>query len=160
VTEFHLNAETGEWTIGEKNNWILNPSFDADRVSQQTMAGWTNWGDGNSNSKGGRTGNWCMQHWSDKDFKGSLRQEITLQNGVYDLKAYAKSSGSFNKGYIYVKGYGGDDRTVNVKDAGNDWKEFEIKDIQITDGKIEVGVYTDAKAGAWVKVDDFSLISQ
>ena len=160
VTEFHLNAETGEWTIGEKNNWILNPSFDADRVSQQTMAGWTNWGDGNSNSKGGRTGNWCMQHWSDKDFKGSLRQEITLPNGVYDLKAYAKSSGSFNKGYIYVKGYGGDDRTVNVKDAGNDWKEFEIKDIQITDGKIEVGVYTDAKAGAWVKVDDFSLISQ
>ena len=46
-----------------------------------------------------------MQHWSDKDFKGSLRQEITLPNGVYDLKAYTKSSGSFNKGYIYVKGY-------------------------------------------------------
>ena len=161
VTEFHLNAETGEWSIGDKNNWILNPSFDADRVSQETVAGWTNSGTGNSNSKGGRTGNWCMQQWSDKDFKGSIRQEITLPNGIYDLKAYAKSNdGTFNKSYIYVKGYGGDDRTVNIYNAGKDWTEYGIKDIEVQNGKIEVGVYTDAKAGAWIKVDDFSLISQ
>ena len=159
VTQFRINAETGEWNIGEKNNWILNPSFEADRVSQESVAGWTNAGTGNSNSKGGKTGNWCMQQWSDKDFSGSFRQVVVLPNGVYELKAFAKSSGTFNKSYIYIKGYGGADRTINIKDAGGAWKEFAIKDIHVENGKIEVGVFTDAKAGAWVKVDDFSLIA-
>lgn len=158
VSEFHLNAKTGEWKIGENNNWILNPSFDADRVSQSSMAGWKNSGTGNSNSKGGRTGNWCMQHWSDKDFKGILSQNVTLPNGTYTLKAYAKSNGSINQSYVYVKGYGGQDRQATIKDAGNNWKEITIPDIQVTNGTCEVGIYTDAKAGAWVKTDDFTLI--
>lgn len=160
LSEFHLNAQTGEWTVGENNNYILNPSFDADRVSQSTMAGWKNSGTGNSNSKGGRTGNWCMQHWSDQDFKGTLSQNVTLPNGTYTLKAYAKSSGSINQSYIYVKGYGGADKQVTVKDAGSNWKEVTIPDIQVTGGKCEVGIYTDAKAGAWIKTDDFTLIGK
>ncbi|MBR2087609.1 MAG: family 43 glycosylhydrolase [Oscillospiraceae bacterium] len=160
LSEFHLNAQTGEWTVGENNNYILNPSFDADRVSQSTMAGWKNSGTGNSNSKGGRTGNWCMQQWSDKDFKGTLTQNVTLPNGTYTLKAYAKSNGSINQSYIYVKGYGGADKQFTVKDAGNNWKEVTIKDIQVTNGKCEVGIYTDAKAGAWIKTDDFTLIGK
>ena len=160
VTQFHINVQTGEWNIGEKNNWILNPSFEADRVSQESVAGWINEGTGNSNSKGGKTGNWCMQHWSDKDFSGSFRQVVVLPNGVYELKAFAKSGGNVNKSHIYIKGYGGADKTINIKDAGGAWKEFAIKDIQVQNGKIEVGVFTDAKAGAWVKVDDFSLIAQ
>ncbi|MCR4645440.1 MAG: family 43 glycosylhydrolase [Oscillospiraceae bacterium] len=160
VSEFHFNAQTGEWTVGENNNYILNPTFEADRVSQSTMAGWKNGGSGNSNSKGGRTGNWCMQHWSDQDFKGTLSQNVTLPNGTYTLKAYAKSSGTINQSYIYVKGYGGADQQVNIKDAGSNWKEVTIPDIQVTNGKCEVGIYTDAKAGAWVKTDDFTLIGK
>ena len=101
-----------------------------------------------------------MQHWSDKDFSGSFRQVVVVPNGVYELKAFAKSGGNVNKSHIYIKGYGGADKTINIKDAGGAWKEFAIKDIQVQNGKIEVGVFTDAKAGAWVKVDDFSLIAQ
>lgn len=44
--------------------------------------------------------------------------------------------------------------------AGNNWLEITIPDIQVTNGKCEVGFSTDAKAGAWVKVDDFSLIGK
>ncbi len=160
VTEFHLNDKTGEWSVGENNNYILNPTFEADRVSQSTLAGWKNSGNGNGNAKGARTGNFCAQHWSDRDFKGTLSQNVTLPNGTYTLKAYAKSSGSINQSYVYVKGYGGSDKQANIKDAGNNWKEVTIKDIQVTNGKCEVGFYTDAKANAWVKVDDFSLIGK
>ncbi len=160
VTEFHLNDKTGEWSVGENNNYILNPTFEADRVSQSTLAGWKNSGDGNGNAKGARTGNFCAQHWSDRNFKGTLSQNVTLPNGTYTLKAYAKSSGSINQSYVYVKGYGGSDKQANIKDAGNNWKEVTIKDIQVTNGKCEVGFYTDAKANAWVKVDDFSLIGK
>lgn len=160
VTEFHLNDKTGEWTVGENNNYILNPTFEADRVSQSTLAGWKNGGSGNSNAKGARTGNFCAQHWSDKDFKGTLSQNVTLPNGTYTLKAYAKSSGSINSSYIYVKGYGGEDKTFNIKNAGNNWLEVTIPDIQVTNGMCEVGFATDANANAWVKVDDFSLIGK
>lgn len=42
VSKFHLNSQFGEWIVGEKNNWILNPSFYADSESQETMDGWKN----------------------------------------------------------------------------------------------------------------------
>ena len=160
VTEFHLNDKTGAWSVGENNNYILNPTFEADRVSQSTLAGWRNSGDGNGNAKGARTGNFCAQHWSDRDFKGTLSQNVTLPNGTYTLKAYAKSSGSINQSYVYVKGYGGEDKHFDIKNAGNNWLEVTIPDIQVTNGKCEVGFSTDAKANAWVKVDDFSLIGK
>ena len=159
LSEFHLNVETGEWNVGEKNNWILNPSFEADRILQEKMAGWRNSGTGNSNSNdGARTGNFCMQQGSENDFKGTLSQEVTLPNGIYTLKAYAKSRGTINVSYIYVKGYGGEEKNVNIKDAGENWIEVKINDIQITNGKCEVGIFTDGKGGGWVKTDDFSLI--
>ena len=160
VSEFHINSETGEWSVGEKNNWILNPSFDADRVAQETVAGWKNSGTGTANSKGGRTGYWCISQWSDQNFKATISQAITLPNGTYTLKAYAKSGGDFNASYIYIKGFGGDDMNVSIASAGGNWKEFTIKDIKVTNGKCEVGIYTDGKANAWIRADDFSLVAQ
>ena len=159
-SEFHINAETGEWKVGEKNNWILNPSFDADRVAQDTMAGWKNSGTGNSNSKGGRTGFFCMTQWSDKDYKATLSQDINLPNGVYTFKGYAKGAGPFNESHFYVKGFGGEDKTVSITSVGSDWKEFTITDIEVTNGKCQVGIYTDGKANAWIRADDLSLVAQ
>ena len=160
-SEFYLNSKTGEWTVGEKNNWILNPSFEADRVIQETVAGWKNLGTGNSNSnKNSRTGNFCMQQNSANDFKATLYQDVNLPNGIYTLKAYAMSEGNINESYIFVKGYGGEDKNISIKNAGNNWTEFIIKDINITNGKCQVGIYTDGKAASLIKVDDFSLIIQ
>ena len=160
LSEFHLNSETGEWSIGEKNNWVLNPSFEADRILQDTMAGWTNYGDGNSNTNDtSRTGNFCMQQKSEKDFQATLSQNITLPNGIYTLKAYAKSSGDISESYIYVKDFGGRIKKTTIKFCGEEeWEEITIEQIRVIRGKCEIGIYTDAKAGSWVKVDDFSLI--
>ena len=160
VSEFHINAETGEWKVGEKNNWILNPSFDADRVVQEKLAGWTNSGKGISNSKGGRTGFFCLNHWSDQDYKATVYQDINLPNGVYTFKGYAKGGGTFNESYFYVKGFGGEDKSVSIDKTGGDWKEFTITGIEVINGKCQVGIYSDGKANAWIRVDDLSLISQ
>ena len=32
LSQWKLNSETGEWTIGDGNNYIANNEFDADRV--------------------------------------------------------------------------------------------------------------------------------
>ena len=158
-SEFHLNSETGEWRVGEKNNYILNPSFEADRVLQETMA-WNNYGTGNSNVKDSKTGNFCMQHYAEKDFRATLSQKVFLPNGIYTLKAYAKSNGSINESFIYIKGDDGEYKNYSIKNVGDNWSEVIIKDIHITNGRCEVGIYTDAKGGSWIRTDDFSLIAQ
>lgn len=124
------------------------------------MAGWKNSGTGNSNVKGGRTGFFSMNHWSDKDFKATLYQDINLPNGIYTFKGYAKGGGTFNDSVFFVKGFGGTDKTVSIANAGGEWKEFTISNIEVTNGKCQVGIYTDGKANAWIRADDLSLISQ
>ncbi|MFI7301033.1 MULTISPECIES: hypothetical protein [unclassified Streptomyces] len=31
LSDWRLNAVTGEWKVGKKNNHVLNPSFEADQ---------------------------------------------------------------------------------------------------------------------------------
>ena len=123
------------------------------------MAGWTNNGVGNSNIREGRTGNFCMKQYSESDYQGVISQNITLPNGIYTLKAYAKASNGINESYIYVKDFGGRIKKTSIKFSGeNDWDEIIIEQIRVIRGKCEVGVFTDGKGGSWVKLDDFSLI--
>ena len=157
LSQFELNAETGEWKVGEKNNYILNPTFEADRVSQQTLAGWKASGTGNSNKSGGHTGNWCAQQWSDKAYKATLTQDVTLPNGTYSFKGYVKSTGGQNSAVVYVRG-AGQDKIVNVNKKMNDWTEIKIDGINVDKGTVQIGIYSDANAGNWLMVDDLSLV--
>lgn len=160
LSQWHLNDDTGEWKTGNDNNYILNPSFEADRISQEKLAGWTNSGTGNSNSTGARTGRWCMQQYSASAFKGTMSQTVAAPNGTYTLKAWAKSSGGQKSSSISVKNYGGADKNVSIKDIGGNWKEISISDIKITNGKCEIGISSDGNSGNWIKVDDFTLIAK
>lgn len=157
LSEWSLNAQTGEWQVGAGNNYILNPTFEADRVSQTTLAGWKASGTGNSNRKGGRTGNWCAQQWSDSAYKATLTQDVKLPNGNYTMKAWVKSTGGQNSAMIYVRG-AGDDKIVNVNKKMNNWTEVAIDNINVTNGTVQIGIYSDANAGNWLMADDFTLI--
>ena len=158
LSEWELDAETGQWSVGAGNNYILNPSFEADRVSQTTLAGWKASGTGNSNKNSAHIGNWSAQQWSDKSYKATLSQDVTVPDGTYTLKAWVRSSGGQNQSYIYIKDYGGADRQVALNKKIDSWQEVSLTGIQITNGKIQVGIYSDANAGNWVFVDDFSLV--
>ncbi len=102
LSQWHLNAETGEWTVGSENNYVKNFSFDADRVnipsenkpSQAYLRGWTTEvikgnkvviGDAASpvlnakNSKDDRVtvmGNFCMNISDKVDFQRKVYQKI------------------------------------------------------------------------------------
>ena len=158
LSEWNLDAVTGEWTVGAGNNYCLNPSFEADRVSQTTLAGWKFSGTGNSNRKGGHTGNWCAQQYDANAYKATMTQDATVPNGNYTLKAWVKSTGGQNSAMVYVRGYGGDDKIVNVNKKMDSWTQITIDNIPVTTGKVQIGVYSDAKAGNWLMVDDFTLI--
>jgi hypothetical protein len=102
LSQWHLNAETGEWTVGSENNYVKNFSFDADRVNipsenkplQAYLRGWTTEvikgnkvviGDAASpvlnakNSKDDRVtvmGNFCMNISDKVDFQRKVYQKI------------------------------------------------------------------------------------
>jgi hypothetical protein len=164
VSQFNLDAATGTWTVGAGNNYILNPSFEADRVAQNDLAGWTNWTNltgviPNYNALGGHTGRWSMMQSHTAAYSASRYQTVSgLPNGSYTLKAWVKSSGGQSIAQLFAKNYGGSERDVSINSAIASWQQVTISNIAVTAGKIDVGIYSVANANNWVMADDFSLI--
>ncbi len=156
-SEWNLNAQTGEWSVGAGNNWCLNPSFEADRVSQTTLAGCKTSGTGNSNKKGGHTGNWCAYQYNANAYKATLTQDTKLPNGNYTMKAWVKSTGGQKTAMLYARTANGD-KILNVNKKMNDWTQVTTNDIQVTNGTVQLGIYSNANAGNWLMVDDITLI--
>jgi hypothetical protein len=139
-----LDASSGAWSVAKENNWVLNPTFEADRISVTTPVGWkaTN----GANAKDAHTGNWSWQS------SGKLSQSfVDLPNGTYTLSVWAKSSAAGAE--LYVNGEGADKKVAIP--ASTSWTNVTLKDIAITGGKAEVGV---TSSGQTVKVDDFTLV--
>ena len=108
LSQWHLNADTGEWYVGQDNNYVKNFSFDADRVNipsgnkpkQDFLRGWTTVvkkgnkvvvGDGSSpvlnakNSSADRVtvmGNHCLNMTDKEDFQRQVYQKISSAGSV------------------------------------------------------------------------------
>jgi hypothetical protein len=166
LNRWDIDATTGAWSIAPGNNYVLNPSFDADRVSQRGLAGWVNstnisGGDPNGNIKGvAHTGNFCMQQSYATDYTATMSQAVAgLPNGAYTLAAWVKSSGGQTSAVLAAKGFGGPDMSYSLARQIGSWTRVSIPGIQVTNGKCEVAISSDAKANNWVQVDDVSLAS-
>jgi hypothetical protein len=147
LSAWTLNAATGAWSVAPENNYALNPSFEADRISVTTPVGWTATNGTNSNDR--HTGRWSFQVGSN----GSLAQTLTeLPNGTYTLSVWTKSSGAGAE--LYVKNHGGPEQTAVIP-AGTSWVEVTLSGISVSNGEAEIGI---TSGGATVKADDFTLI--
>jgi len=166
VSQWDLDAATGEWKVGPGNNYVLNPSFEADRVSQTALAGWVNssdsqGGDPNGNVKGdAHSGKFCMRQISTSDYKASMSQTITgLPKGAYTVSAWVKSSGGQNSAVFTAREFGGTDVSDSIARPIGTWTRVTLPEVDITNGQCQVAIVSDAKANNWVQVDDVSLVS-
>lgn len=147
LSAWALNATTGRWAVAPENNWVLNPTFEADRIGVTTPVGWS--ATNGANSRGGRTGRWSWQ----LNGTGSLSQTVAdVPNGSYALAVWAQSDREGAE--LYVRGHGGEPRTVPIPATGN-WTPVTIGDVAVSAGRAEVGV---TSGGSTVNVDDFTLI--
>jgi hypothetical protein len=164
VSQFNFDAATGLWSVGPKNNYVLNPSFEADRVAQSRLAGWVNSPDDdeggpNRNSPDAHTGRWSMNQYAESDYTANMTQTVKdLPNGTYTLQAWVKSSGSQPTAEIFARNYGGDELDAAINQRLANWTQVTIPHITVTTGQCEIGVHSDANAKDWVEADDFSLI--
>lgn len=152
LSQWSLDAVKGTWRVGPGNNYILNPGFEADRVLQTSLAGWS----GTKNASGSRySGRFCLHQTE----SGTASQNISsIPIGTYELKAWVQSSGGQSTCKIFISDFGGSEMSYSINKAISKWTEISIPNIQITSGKCRVGVTSVNNGNNWCKVDDFSLI--
>ena len=149
LSAWTLNAAEGTWRVAPQNNWSLNPSFEADRISVTTPAGWRAIGGTNSND--GRTGNWSWRLGGN----GALSQVVSeLPNGKYSLSVWAKSSAA--GALLYAKAEGGVMLSQPIP-AGNAWGQVKLAGVVVSSGQAEIGV---TSSGQTVTLDDFTLVAE
>ncbi|HPR31980.1 MAG TPA: family 43 glycosylhydrolase [Prolixibacteraceae bacterium] len=159
LSQWNINAAEGIWSVGSGNNYVLNPNIEADRISVSKITGWNNSGSATSNINGSHEpGRWALSHSGTAPYVDDVYQIISLPNDTFRLTAWVKSSGGQNTSKIYVKNYGGSEMEYSINSSINNWTQVSIPDIIVTNGSIQVGVYSDANGGNWVNVDDFSLV--
>lgn len=108
---------------------------------------------------GGHSGEYCGVHYFETtDYTASTCQLLAgLPSGSYGVTVWAKSSGGQNAAQLVVKA-GGKNYVASIP-ATNAWTQVSVMDVPVTEGTLEVSVWTDAKAGQWVMYDDFAAFS-
>ena len=160
VTAFDLDAAAGTWSVAPGNNYILNPAYEADRVSQTQVAGWTSTGSGYGNTSGSGhvPGRFHYHHYSSSSYTATTHQLVTgLPNGTYTLSVWYKSSGGQTTARIFARNYGGPERDANINTPQSVWTQVTISNIAVANGQCDVGLYSVASASQYVDIDDWSL---
>jgi hypothetical protein len=159
LSQWSLNAVTGTWSVGPGNNYALNPSFEADRISVTEPEGWVTTGTASENASGGHTGNWKWQFSSTAAYQSGITQSVTgLPDGTYTLAGWVESSGGQSVAQLFATGFGGAEIDASVNTAIPRWSLVSIPGIVVTNGTCQIGVQTTASASQWLYVDDFTLI--
>ena len=158
LSQWRLDEKTGEWSVGEGNNYIANNEFDADRVLVGSLTGWecaSTTGTACGNIKTRRYyGTYAAKHDGIADYKAVTKQNVKeLPDGVYTLRASVMSSGGQNECVLYANN-GDTEYSASMKSATNGWTDIVVKDIEVRNGECEIGVRSDANAGNYVRFDD------
>ena len=143
LSAWSIDAASGTWAVAPGNNFVMNPSLEADRVATSPPAGWTTAG---TDVTSAHTGNFALQ----LSGGGGVYQTATgLPDGTYTLSVWVKGTAT---GTLLAKNCGSLDQTPSLPAATN-WTKLSL-DVPVTGGSCVVGVLTTSGT---VTVDDFAL---
>lgn len=148
---------------GRQQNLLKNPSFENDGFTN-TPSNWSVWrGNGAAidtlkTETGGFSGAYKATFWDDQAYQMSIYQTVDgLSKGTYTLTAYTMAGGDLTASQMYVKNHGEKELKASITKSG-EWTKVTIKDIPVTSGTREIGIYVDAKAQGWVSVDHVTFV--
>jgi len=145
-------------------NLVANPSFEADGYTN-TPSGWNVWLQSGTPATAVKTessyvfdGSQKLTFWHPSSYSASIYQTFNgLENGTYSLSVWAMTGGGQNALQLYAKHYGGPEKNTTIGTSDVNWNRFTIDNIQVTNGYLEIGIYTDANANNWVNLDKVIL---
>jgi len=166
LSAWNIDAQTGEWSVAEGNNYAKNGSFDADRVSAANLAGWTNTiieGSAPINNIGDRaTGKYALKIGENADFAAKVSQKITdtpyveLPDGIYNLRAKVKKNGNFDTLNMYAK-CGNLTSQLAITQNYASYTTIALDGVVVSGGNVEIGFEAEGKSGAYCYVDDVTF---
>ncbi|EFM10095.1 glycoside hydrolase family 30 [Paenibacillus curdlanolyticus YK9] len=130
-----------------------------------TLDQWSEWHPGTQPLAGyvdndGPRGQYKLTHWAGSDYLQSTYRTVHLPNGTYKVQVWVRTGGGQNTFQLEVKNYGGSQKNKDLRSAsGGSWTAFAIDNIKVTNGQMELGVFSDAKGGNWAAIDDFEIYS-
>lgn len=145
-------------------NKVKNHDFELDEATQ-VPSYWQRWSRNGDYSPIkvealGYNSPFKLTHWSNVDYEVSTYQQIeSLENGFYSLSAWILNSGGQKNATMYGKLQNGTEWNVNLP-AINEWTKVTINNIEVTDGFLEVGFWSNAFANNWLNVDNVQLYKQ
>ncbi|HEX8428038.1 Ig-like domain-containing protein [Hymenobacter sp.] len=152
---------------------VANASFDNDGQGVQSPQGWNTWGgargqdyaDYSESYPNAHSGTYHGTHYSDSNYEVYTYQVVSnLPNGQYKLRAWTKGSSQSNSVYMVAKDFGGNTITTSIPatsgGAAGPWQQVEVSNIQVSNGRCEIGFYSQAAAYQWLYFDDVELVPQ
>jgi len=139
---------------------IKNSSFEVNG-STGNFSSWQTEFDTNAEvvQNSGYFSNKSMQHKSSSAYKVYSYQQISdLPNGIYKLTAWVKNSGGQNACYINAKNYGDYERMTSLPVSKSEWVQLIIRGIEVTNGALTIGLYSDALPNNWSSIDNWELV--
>ena len=158
LSQWNINVKEGTWSVGQGNNYCLNPSFEADRVNQTWLTGWklaSTSSENINNSKKKRTGRWSLYLTG----RQTAYQTVHVPNGTYKLSGYVQSSGGQNSAKLFAKDMGSGEAAANIT-ANSNWVKVQTNSFEVTSGKVTLGLEVNGSSDQWIAIDDIELIQE
>ncbi|MBN1759298.1 MAG: family 43 glycosylhydrolase, partial [Chitinispirillaceae bacterium] len=150
LSQWSIDAVKGTWKIGPRNNHILNPCFEADRITVNSVIGWEG-KDPNAEGSSG-AGNFCLSLGAGATATQRIPENPTIADlpaGTYEMKADVRGNGQ-----ISIADFGDTEMKESVNSSS--WTEISISGIKISTGKATVSASNTG--GGTCLMDNFSLI--
>lgn len=105
-----------------------------------------------------RSGSSHLSHAGTVPYWVATYQTLTgLSKGLYTLRAWVRGTAGHQ---LYVKNFGSDSMAVTSA-ASDTYTQLVIKNIKVTNGSAEIGVWTSYDAGtSWLNIDDVTFYKQ
>ncbi len=137
-------------------NLLSNAGFESGNLT-----GWNVWesvsGATFTENKGPASGQFHAAQWSAGAAQSYLSQTISVANGTYQASCFLY--GKATKAYgIEVKDFGGA-TTYQTVNSATAYTQVTLSNINVTAGKLTLGIWYDSAAGGWSRVDDCAVVS-
>lgn len=147
----------------ETENYVKNASFESDDYSMWTVTytSTNNTTDFFLKPEDAYDGDMSFHFFTpDEDAEFSIEQTITgLENGTYVLSAYAQGGDTATSSMfkLYAITENGKKESLYSLTTWCDWKNPTVKNIEVTDGTVTIGVYGRTNKGSWGTIDLIKL---
>jgi len=188
LNSWNLNAETGEWSVADDNNWVKNASFEADRKTmpsankpkQVRLLGWKTTvikgtevslergspvlnHENSSQDRKQVIGERCLNISDRVDFTRRVSQQIESSPYVeFKDGLYTMTAKVTNSdGFNHLEIFAesaGEEFSTQISDENSTWKTIRIDQIQVTNNQVEIGFRADGNADAFCRFDDVMLV--